>query len=77
MKYASAHPLADPDAGAGKLVEIASGIEPVQEGRIFIELINMPFLKQSGTGEQFRTAVAWRRSEAGWSRTRAALMCGW
>ncbi|MDA9499460.1 hypothetical protein [Bradyrhizobium sp. CCBAU 11357] len=26
--------------------------------RIFIELINVPFLKQSGTGEQFHTAVA-------------------
>lgn len=42
MKYASARPLADSENAARKLFEIASGIKPVQNGRIFIELINVP-----------------------------------
>ncbi len=50
MKYTSARPLADPETGARKLVEIASGIQPVQDGRVFIELINVPFLKQELCG---------------------------
>lgn len=65
MKYASARPLANPENAARKLVEIASGVQPVQDGRIFIELINVPFLKQGGIGEQFRAAVAVAQ-ERGW-----------
>ena len=38
MKFVELHPFADPDAAARKLVEIASTIEPVQDGRIFVEL---------------------------------------
>lgn len=57
MKYASACPLAYPETTARKLVEIASGIQPAQDGRIFIELVNIAFLKLGGTGEQFRAAV--------------------
>ncbi|MET4121346.1 hypothetical protein ABIB90_007096 [Bradyrhizobium sp. JR4.1] len=34
MKYAAEGPFVDPDAAARKLVEIASGIEPLQDGRI-------------------------------------------
>jgi hypothetical protein len=37
-------PFADPEAAARKLMEIANAVEPVQDGRIFIELINGPFL---------------------------------
>jgi hypothetical protein len=33
-----------PEAAARKLIEIASTIEAVQDGRIFIEEINPPFL---------------------------------
>jgi hypothetical protein len=36
-------PFANPEAAARKLVEIAAGIEPVQDGRIHIEKINAPF----------------------------------
>ncbi|MDA9545029.1 hypothetical protein ACM43_11205 [Bradyrhizobium sp. CCBAU 45321] len=65
MKYTSARPLADPETGARKLVDIANGIQPVQDGRVFIELVNVPFLKQGGTGEQFSAAVALAQ-ERGW-----------
>jgi hypothetical protein len=44
MKFIDSRPFANPETAAKKLMEIASGIEPVQDGRIFIELINGPFL---------------------------------
>jgi hypothetical protein len=44
MKFATDRPYADPDAAARKLVEIANTVEPLQDGRIHIELINGPFL---------------------------------
>jgi hypothetical protein len=36
--------LADPDAAARKLVEIANAVEAVQDGRIYVERVNEPFL---------------------------------
>jgi hypothetical protein len=44
MKLTAERPFANPETAARKLLEIASGIEPVQDGRIFIELINYPML---------------------------------
>jgi hypothetical protein len=44
VKFAADRPYADPEAAARKLVEIANSVEAVQDGRIFIELINWPFL---------------------------------
>ena len=35
---------ADPEAAAQKLIEIANAVKPVQDGRIFMELTNGPFL---------------------------------
>jgi hypothetical protein len=44
MKFATDRPYADPEIAARKLVEIANAVEAVQDGRIYIELINGPFL---------------------------------
>ena len=44
MKLTTERPFATPEAAARKLVEIADGIKPVQEDRIYIELINYPML---------------------------------
>ena len=44
MKFVAPRPFADPEAAAQKLMEIANAVEAVQDGRIFIELINGPFL---------------------------------
>jgi hypothetical protein len=44
MKFAAERPYSDPDKAARKLIEIANSVEAVQEGRIFIELINGSFL---------------------------------
>ena len=73
MKCAAERPFADPDA-ARKLIEIANAVEPVQDGRIYIELINSPFLYQlKGTPAElqgrFRSA---RLPRAGFGCTRAA-----
>ena len=35
-KSVAARPFADPDAAARKLIEIANGVEAVQNGRIYI-----------------------------------------
>jgi hypothetical protein len=48
MKYTDTRPYADPEKAARKLLEIASTIEPVQDGRIYIELLNAPFLFEEG-----------------------------
>ena len=48
MKFAEPRPYADPEAAMKKLLEIASTVEPVQDGRIHIEKINGPFLFDHG-----------------------------
>ena len=54
MKYAEPRPYADPERAARRIVEIASTIEPVQDGRIYIELINGPFLyKDKGSAAEY------------------------
>ena len=42
MKYATERPFADPEKAARRLLEIASTVEPVQDGRLHIEKINAP-----------------------------------
>ena len=65
MKFVDPHSSADPDAAARKLVEIANGVEAVQDGRIFIERVNEPFLAAGGSGEQFRAGIE-RAIALGW-----------
>jgi hypothetical protein len=65
MKFVEPSHFTDPDAAARKLVEIANASEAVQDGRIFIELINGPFLKDGGTPDQYRAALA-RAIKLGW-----------
>jgi hypothetical protein len=65
MKFVEPSNLTDPDAGARRLVEIASTVEAVQDGRIYIELINWPFVKEGNTPDQYRAALA-RATKMGW-----------
>jgi hypothetical protein len=46
VKFVEGRPLADPDAAARKLMELANTFESVQDGRIYVEKINGPFLFQ-------------------------------
>ena len=64
-KFVTDRPFADPDAAARKIVEIANGAEAVQDGRIFIERVNEPFLAAGGSGEQFRAGID-RAVALGW-----------
>jgi hypothetical protein len=65
MKFVADRPFADPDQAARKLVEIANGVEAVQDGRIYIERVNAPFLAAGGSGDDFRAGIA-RAIAQGW-----------
>ena len=41
MKFVGNRSFADPEVAARKLMEIANSVEPVQDGRIHIERINL------------------------------------
>jgi hypothetical protein len=54
MKYAKLRPYADPEKAARGILEIANTIEPVQDGRIYVELINAPFLfRNKASGSEY------------------------
>jgi hypothetical protein len=58
MKFAEPRPYANPETAARKLIEIANSVEPVQDGRIFIELINWPFLSEhKGTPAEYKAGL--------------------
>ena len=59
MKYSEARPYADPERAARRIVEIASTVEPVQDGRLHVELINSPFLfKDKGSPAKYGAGMA-------------------
>jgi hypothetical protein len=64
-KFMTDHSFADPDAAARKIVEIANDVEAVQNGRIYIERVNAPFLAVGGTGDDFRAGIE-RAIALGW-----------
>lgn len=57
MQFAAERPFADPDKAARKLVEIANSTAAVQDGRIHIELINLPFLREGGSADEYRAGL--------------------
>jgi hypothetical protein len=66
MKFAEPRPYADPEKAARRIVEIASTVEPVQDGRIYIELINGPFLfKDKGSPVEYGAGMK-LALEGGW-----------
>jgi hypothetical protein len=48
MKLTNDRPYADPEGACRKVVELAHAFQPVQDGRIYIEKINGPFIDQAG-----------------------------
>jgi hypothetical protein len=58
MKFASDRPYSDPEKAPRKIVEIANSVEAGQEGRIYIELINGPFLyREKGTPDEYKAGL--------------------
>lgn len=58
-KFVKPSLYAAPEAAARKLVELAAGIEPKQDGRIFIEQINYPFLSEFKAGLDLALDRGW------------------
>jgi hypothetical protein len=58
MKFVAERPYANPEAAARKLIEIANSVEAVQDGRIYIEKINWPFLHDlRGSPAEYKAGV--------------------
>ena len=50
MKFVHTRPYSDPEKAARKIVAIANSVKAVQDGRIYIDLINGPLLaREKGT----------------------------
>jgi hypothetical protein len=66
MKYAADRPYSDPEKAARRLMEHAQAFEPIQDGRIYVEKINGPFLfGDKGTPAEYRAGLAFA-IERGW-----------
>jgi len=66
MKFAEPRPYTDPEKAARRIVEIASTGEPVQNGRIYIELVNGPFLfRDKGSPDEYGAGMK-LALESGW-----------
>jgi hypothetical protein len=58
VKLTADRPYSDPEKAARTLVEIANTVEVVQDGRIYIELINGPFLfREKGTPDEYKAGL--------------------
>ena len=58
MKFAADRPYSDPENAARKILEIANSVEAVQDGRIYIELINGPFLfREKGKPDESKAGL--------------------
>jgi hypothetical protein len=67
MKHAEARPYADPEAAARKLLDLAAGVQPIND-RVHIEKINGPFLSKTGcnaSGPEFGAGIRFA-IERGW-----------
>jgi hypothetical protein len=66
MKYTVERPFAEPDKAARRLMEHARAFEPVQDGRIYIEKLNGPFLYvDKGTPAEYAAGLD-RAIALGW-----------
>jgi len=66
MRYSTDRPYSDPDKAARRLLDHARAFEPVQDGRIYIEQLNAPFLfGDKGTPAEYAAGLD-RAIELGW-----------
>ena len=58
MKFTSDRPFADAEKAARRLLEHAHALEVIQDGRIYIEKINGPFLyREGGTPAEYKAGL--------------------
>ena len=48
---------ADSERAPRKLIEIANATESVQDGRVHIELVNLPFLRAGGSVDEYHAGI--------------------
>ena len=66
LKLTADRPYGDPEKAARRLLEHAHAFEPIQDGRIYIEKINGPFLfGDKGTPEEYSAGLNFA-IERGW-----------
>lgn len=66
MKLTTDRPFADPEKAARRLMQHAHAFEPIQDGRIYIEKLNGPFLHTDGaTPAEYSAGLAYA-IERGW-----------
>ena len=66
MKLIADRPFADPEKAAHRLLEHAHAFEPIQDGRIYIEKLNGPFLfGEKGTPAEYSAGLK-HAIERGW-----------
>ena len=66
MKLTTDRPFADPEKAARRLMQHAHAFEPIQDGRIYIEKLNAPFLYvDRGTPEEYLAGLKFA-IERGW-----------
>ena len=59
MKFTTDRPFVDPEKAARRLMQHAYAFEPVQDGRIYIEKLNGPFLYvDRDTPEEYAAGLA-------------------
>ena len=51
--------MPDPVVAARRLLEIASMVKPIQDGRIHIEKINLPFLQEGGSPSEYGAGLSY------------------
>jgi hypothetical protein len=66
MKYTTDRPYSDPEKATRRLMEHAQAFEPIQEGRIYIEKLNGPFLFGDKATPAEYTAGLKRAISLGW-----------
>ena len=78
MKYAADRPYSDPDKAARRLMQHAHAFEPVQDGRIYIEKLNGPFLfSDQGTPAEYTAGLERAISLDGAAPGHSAALRSW
>ena len=76
MKMTTGRPYADPEKAARRLMQHAHAFEPVQDGRIYIEKLNGPFLfGDKGTPAEYSAGFSLPSSTACVAALASGLGC--
>jgi hypothetical protein len=76
MKFAADRPFAAPEKAARRLMQHAHAFEPLQDGRIYVEVLNGPFLfGDKGTPAEYTAGLDYGIRQGWLTMTRAGPSC--